>query len=177
MGGHTTNIAIERQPSAVRSRFGGRETDAQNSIRTQAALVLRTIERDHCRVDFTLILCFQSGDGFSDFAVDGLNSLKHALAKIFALVPITLFNRFISAGRRARRHRRAAEAAIFQHDIDLYGRIAAALENLASVNIEDHSHGGAPVANVGMICSAPYPARAALAILPNNLITRKTAKG
>src|SRR3546814_4763290 len=39
MGGHTTNIAIERQPSAVRSRFGGRETDAQNSIRTQAALV------------------------------------------------------------------------------------------------------------------------------------------
>src|SRR3546814_10843911 len=46
MGGHTTNIAIERQPSAVRSRFGGRETDAQNSIRTQAALVLRTIERD-----------------------------------------------------------------------------------------------------------------------------------
>src|SRR3546814_18475350 len=35
MGGHTTNIAIERQPSAVRSRFGGRETDAQNRIRTQ----------------------------------------------------------------------------------------------------------------------------------------------
>src|SRR3546814_4039509 len=72
---------------------------------------------------------------------------------MFALVPITLFNRFISAGRRARRHRRAAEAAIFQHDIDLYGRIAAAIENLASVNIEDRSHGGAPVANGGMIRS------------------------
>src|SRR3546814_7160832 len=49
MGRHSANIAIERQPSAVRSRFGGRETDAQNSIRTQAALVLRTIERDQDR--------------------------------------------------------------------------------------------------------------------------------
>src|SRR3546814_9120329 len=96
-----------------------------------------------------------SVDVFTDFAVDGLNTLKHALAMIFALVPITPFNRFISAGRRARRLPRAAEAAIFQHDIDLYGGIAAAIENWASVNIEDRSHGGAPVANGGMICAAP----------------------
>src|SRR3546814_6509841 len=29
MCGHTTHIAIERQPSAVRSRFGGRETRSE----------------------------------------------------------------------------------------------------------------------------------------------------
>src|SRR3546814_18685366 len=67
MGGHTTNIAIERQPSAVRSRFGGRETDAQNSILTQAALVLRTIQRAHFPFDFTLILSLHSLAGFHHF--------------------------------------------------------------------------------------------------------------
>src|SRR3546814_18392545 len=100
---------------------------------------------------------------FTDSSTTEIHTYVHTLAlhadrpipKIFTLVPITLFNRVISAGRRARRHPRAAEAAIFQHDIDLYGRIAAAIENLASVNIEDRSHGGAPVANGGMICAAP----------------------
>src|SRR3546814_20986066 len=74
MGGHTTNIALERQPSAVRSRFGGRETDAPNSIRTQAGLVLRTTERDHCRTSFPLLISFPSGAGFSDFPVYGPNT-------------------------------------------------------------------------------------------------------
>src|SRR3546814_15846738 len=47
MGGHTTNIAIERQHSALRSSFGRRDTDAQNSIRTTAALVLRQLTPDN----------------------------------------------------------------------------------------------------------------------------------
>jgi hypothetical protein len=48
------------------------------------------------------------------------------------------------AGRGARGHRGAAEAAVFQHlgflHIDFDGRIAAAVEDLAGVDVDDGGH-------------------------------------
>ena len=45
------------------------------------------------------------------------------------------------AGRGARRHRGAAEAAVFQRHVDLDRRIAAAVEDLAGVDVDDRGHG------------------------------------
>ena len=76
-----------------------------------------------------------------DLAVDGLDRLLHALAEIARLVAVAQFDRLMRAGGGARRHRRAADRAVFQHHIDLDGGIAAAIENFAADDVDDGGHG------------------------------------
>jgi len=57
-----------------------------------------------------------------------------------ALATIAKLDGFMRAGRRARRNRRAAHAAIFEVDIDFDSRIATAVENLAGDNVGDCGH-------------------------------------
>ena len=69
-----------------------------------------------------------------------------------ALVAVAQLDRLVRAGRGARRHRRAAHAAVLQRDVDLDRRIAAAVEDLAGVDVDDRGHGFlscASVMNVG----------------------------
>ncbi len=46
------------------------------------------------------------------------------------------------AGGSAGRHGGAAHRAVFQHDVDLDGRIAAAVQNLAADDVDDGGHVG-----------------------------------
>src|SRR5690606_6706639 len=50
------------------------------------------------------------------------------------------FDRLVSAGRGPGRNRRATLRTILQHDIDLDGRIAPAVENFAANDIDDGGH-------------------------------------
>ena len=79
-----------------------------------------------------------------DLAVDGVDGLQHALAEIALLVAVAQLHRLVRAGRGARGHRRAAARAILQHHIDLDGRIAAAVEDLAADDVDDGGHGASP---------------------------------
>ena len=63
-----------------------------------------------------------------------------ALAEI-ALAAVAQFDRLVRAGRGARRHRGAAHGAVFEHDVDFDGRIAAAVQNFASDDVDDGGHG------------------------------------
>ena len=53
------------------------------------------------------------------------------------------------AGRGARRHGGAADRAVLQHDVDLDGGIAAAVEDFAADDVDDGGHEGL-FGNVGM---------------------------
>ena len=69
-----------------------------------------------------------------------MTALADALAQPARLVPVAFFDRLMGAGRRARRHRRAAEAAVLQRHLDLHRRVAPAVEDLAGVDVENRGH-------------------------------------
>ena len=69
--------------------------------------------------------------------VDVLDGLQNPLAEVFRLVAVAEFPSFMHAGAGSAGNRRPAGAAVGQHDIDLDGRIAAAIENLAAANVNN----------------------------------------
>ena len=62
---------------------------------------------------------------------------QDALAAEAGLVAVAQLDRLVGAGRGARRHRRAADRAVGQDDVDLDGRVAARVEDLAGVDDVD----------------------------------------
>ena len=77
------------------------------------------------------------GDRFVD-VVDGL---RDAFAEEQLLVAVAQLPGFVDAGAGAAGDGGAAERAVGQRDVDLDGRIAAAIENLPAVDIDDRAHG------------------------------------
>ncbi len=68
--------------------------------------------------------------------VDVLDRLRHALA-VVGLAPIAQFHGLMGTGGGARRDSGATKTAIVEHHIDLDGRIAAAVIDLAAVDVDD----------------------------------------
>src|SRR5206468_10349933 len=88
-----------------------------------------------------LRLRLEATDGVKNLAVDRVHGLEHALPQVTAVVTVAQFHRLVRAGRSARGHRRAAGGAVFEHHIDLDGRIATAVENFAADDVDDGGHG------------------------------------
>ena len=74
-------------------------------------------------------------------------AFEHALAEIARLVAVAELDRLVGAGRGAGRHRRAAHRAVLEDHIDLDGRVAAAVEDLAPDDVDDGGHGRLPVSH------------------------------
>src|SRR3546814_1123049 len=65
----------------------------------------------------------------------------HALAAPAARIAVALLDRLVRARRRARGHCGAAETAVFEEYIDLDRGVAAAIEDLAGMDVDDCGHG------------------------------------
>ena len=136
------DIAIQRHVEGFGRRLGDRERHAENGVGAEPALVGRAVELDHGLVDLDLLLGVHAAERVENLAIDGLDRLPHALAEIARLVAVAQLNRLMRAGGGARRHRRAAHRAVFQHHIDLDGGIAAAVKNFAADDVDDGGHEG-----------------------------------
>jgi len=143
MGVGAADIAIERQAGGFGGGLGDGKRDAEDGIGAEARLVRRAVQLDHQIVDLDLVLGLETADCVEDLGIDGLDGLLDALAEI-AAAAVTQFDGFMRAGRSTRRNGRTAHAAVFEIDIDLDGRIAAAVENFAADNVGDGSHGSLP---------------------------------
>ena len=78
------------------------------------------------------------------YEVEGGNRrdcLKHALAHVACLVAVALFHRLMRAGRGARGDGGTAHGAVFKDHVHLDGGVAAAVEDLARVDVDDRAHG------------------------------------
>ncbi len=73
--------------------------------------------------------------------VDVRDGLRDALAQVHGLVAIAQLPRFVHAGAGAAGDGGAADGAVIERDVDFDGGVAAAIENLAAVDIDDHAHG------------------------------------
>ena len=143
--GGAPDIAVERLPLRRSRGLGDRKRDAEDRVGAEPALVGRAVERDHGLVDLDLRLGVHPADRVEDFAVDRLDGVAHALAEI-AFAAVAQLDGFVRAGRGARGHGGAAAGAVGKDDVDLYGRVAAAVENLAADDIDDGCHTRSPMA-------------------------------
>ncbi len=66
-----------------------------------------------------------------DDLADVRHGLEHALAAVLGLVAVAQLDRLVGARGGARRHRRAADRTVNEHHVDLDGRVAAGIEDLA----------------------------------------------
>ena len=134
------DIAVERQAVRLRRRLGDGERHAQDGVGAEPALVLRAVELDQRLVDLDLVFRLHAADRVENLAVHRLERLQHALAEVARLVAVAELHRLVRAGRGAGRHGGAAEGAVLQRHVDLDGRIAAAVENLAADDVDDGGH-------------------------------------
>ena len=86
----------------------------------------------------------KANKGFGDLAVDGCDRFQNAFAFVAGRVAVAFFDRFISAGGHARWDGGAAQGAVFEGYIDLNGRVPAAVEDFAGVDVDDEAHGEGP---------------------------------
>jgi 7-cyano-7-deazaguanine reductase len=68
--------------------------------------------------------------------------VAHALAHVAFLIAVAQLNRLVRSGRSAGRHAGTATRAVGKDDVDLDGRVAAAIENFPADNVDDGSHAG-----------------------------------
>ena len=133
-------VLVQRQARRLCRSAGNGQRHAQNRVGAELGLVGRTVRSDQRGIDSALVEGVEAHDGIGTLVVDVLDGLQDALAQVAALVAVAQLARLKGASRSARRHHRAAEAAVLEHDLDLDGGIAAAVENLTTVDVQNIAH-------------------------------------
>ncbi|ABC63239.1 probable phosphopyruvate hydratase [Erythrobacter litoralis HTCC2594] len=139
--GDAADIGPQRHATRSRRSLGDRQAGAEDSIRAKLRLVRRTVEIEHHCIDIALIFGVEAQQRVGDRRVDRIDRPCDALAEITPLIAIAQLDRFMRAGRSARRHRGAPEAAVFEKHVHFDGRIAPAIEDLAGMQVDDGGHG------------------------------------
>ena len=75
----------------------------------------------------------------ADLVEHGLHGLLHALAAV-ALAAVAQLDGLVLPGRRAGRHRRTGKCSVDQSYLDLDGRVASGIEDLAGPDLLDNRH-------------------------------------
>ena len=108
----------------------------------EAGLLRRPVNVDHLLVDRALIARLVPDDLREDAVLDVRDGLFDALAAVAGAVAVTQLVRLERAGRRAGRHGGPGGGAVVEADLDLHGRVAARVEDLARDNCFDGGHAG-----------------------------------
>ena len=137
---NATHIAIKRRRCRLSRRLRAGERDPENSVGAEPTFVFCAVEGDQRFVDIHLFFGFKTGERIKYFAVDGSDSILHALAAV-TRPAVAQFVSLVSAGRCARRDRGAALRSVFQRYFNLDGRVAAAVENFPAKNVDYGGHG------------------------------------
>ena len=140
VGVDATQVLIQRQARRLGSGAGDGQRYAQDGVGAELGLVGRTVGGNQCGVNGALVEGIEAHDGVGALVVDVLDGLRNALAQVAALVAVAQLACLKGAGRSARRHHRAAEAAVLEHDLDLDGGVAAAVEHFTTVDVQNVTH-------------------------------------
>ncbi len=140
-GVRAADVSIQRQLAIAGGGVGRRQRYAEDRIGAEILFVRRAIELDHPLVDGDLVERIHAHKLVSDFFVDVVDGFQHALAQKVRLVAVAQLPGLMHTGAGAAGNGGRANRVIVQSYIDLDGRIAAAIENLPGVDIDNHAHG------------------------------------
>jgi hypothetical protein len=146
---HATDIAVERHSKFIGSgsRYGKRYT--KDRIRPKAALVISAIKFEKDSINVTLIKGIETDKGVVDLVVDMGNSIKHTFTHVAGFA-IAQFNGLKRAGRCTRGNYRSTIRTRFEDDLNLDGRVTAAVEDLAAGDVFDNAHGIGGSSSMGL---------------------------
>ena len=142
---HAANVLVQRKAGRLRSRLGNGKRGTQDGVCAKRALVLGAVSLDHGSIHHALILGLKAQQRLADLAVDVGHGVLRTLAQIAVLVTVTQLNRFESSRRGTRGDGGAAEGTVVEDNLDLNRRIAARIQDLTSVHIDDNAHTCLPV--------------------------------
>src|SRR5699024_1708262 len=89
------------------------------------------VDGAHLGVDEPLLAGLEAEHARHEVVLDGAHGVLDALAEVALLVAVTALDRLEGPGGRPARHRRAGDRAVVERDLDLDGRVAARIEDLA----------------------------------------------
>ena len=135
-----SDVRVQRHALGLSSGLGGSQGHGEDGVGAQLGLVLGTVEFDHRAVQGLLIGRVLAQQQVTDRAVDVGDGFQHALAQVTALVAVTQLQRFARAGGSAGRSARAADDTAFQNYIRFHGGVAAGVENLTTLDVDDLCH-------------------------------------
>jgi hypothetical protein len=134
-------VLVERQVSGVRCGLGDGERDTEDRVGAELLLVVGAVELDERRVDETLVARLEALDRRAEHVENGVDRLLDALAEVAALVAIPQLVGLECTGRCAGGNGRTRHGSVVKQHLDLDGRVAPGVENLASAYCLDFSHG------------------------------------
>ena len=140
VGVDATQVLVQRQARRLGSGAGNGQRHAQDGVGTELGLVGGTVRGNQRGINGALVEGVETHDGVSALVVDVLDGLRNALAQVATFVAVAQLAGLKGAGRSTRRHHCAAKAAVLEHDLDLDGGIAAAVEHLATVDVQNIAH-------------------------------------
>ena len=134
------DVAVERQAVGGGGRLGGGQADAQDRVGAELPLVRACRRRRSAR---GRARPGRPGRGrrrpWPARALTLATALVTPFAEVPRLVAVAELDRLVDAGAGPRGDRRAAERAVGQDHVDLDGRVAAAVEDLAPADLGDRS--------------------------------------
>src|SRR5207248_1057844 len=120
-----------------RRGMGTGQRNAEDRVGPQSRLVRRTVQLEERAVDQLLLARGQAVQTRTDLLDDVGDGAAHALAAVAGGVAIAQLVRLVPAGAGARRHDRPAEDAALAMDLDLDGRITAAIEDFPGAEVRN----------------------------------------
>src|SRR5581483_7658485 len=118
----------------ARRRARGGERDAEDRVRAELRLVLRAVELAQARVERGLLPGLEAAERGRDRVGDVLHGIEDALPAVAARVLVAELDRFAAPRRGTRGNGRAAEGSSLELEVDLNGRVAAGVQDLASLD-------------------------------------------
>ena len=126
------DVAVQRQAVGRGGRLGGGQADAQDRVGAELPLVGRAVGRDQRAVQPDLVGRIATHGDLGQRRVDVGHRLGHAFAEVARLVAVAELDRLVDSRAGPRGNRRPAERAVGQDHVHFDGRVAAAVEDLAT---------------------------------------------
>ncbi|MNO86315.1 hypothetical protein D3C76_777110 [compost metagenome] len=134
------DVRVERYALGLGSSLGGSQGHGEDGVGAQLGLVLGTVEFDHRAVQSLLVSRILAQQQVTDRAIDVGHGLQYALAQVTALVAIAQLEGFAGASGGTGRRTGAANDTAVQDHIRLNGRVAAGVQDLTALDVDDLCH-------------------------------------
>ena len=120
--------------------MGRRQRHAEHGVGAELGLVLGAVEFEQQFVEVHLSGGVMAVQARGDLSLTLATALRTPRPRYRALVLVAQFQRLVGAGAGAAGHGGAADGAVGQDHFDFQGRVAAAVQNLAGVNVFNRAH-------------------------------------
>src|SRR5699024_2889760 len=140
VGVRAADVAEQGQVGALGGGAGRGQGDPQDGVGAELALVRAAVQVDQGLVQVPLVGGVQAEDLRGDGLGDGGDGVLHALAEVARLVTVAALDCLEGTGGCTGGNGCPGERSVIQGELDLHGRVAARVEDLACTDGLDTGH-------------------------------------